>query len=492
MNERHAPARRLRPHWSHVRTVAVTLLLAWLPVTAAHAADVGTLPNGVQSLLKRFRIPTASLGLLVQEVGSDKPLLTLNDDVPRNPASVMKVVTTSVALEELGPDHVWMTDVLVDGPIAAGRLQGNLVLRGGGDPFLTIESFWRLLRELRFRGIEEIAGDVLIDNGRFQVTAENPGDFDGRPYRSYNALPNAMLLNFSTTRFLFHPDPASGTVAITADPPGSRLELVNQLKLTDGKCKGEHYRLLMHVERRSDGSKVSFSGDYPASCGDFEIGRSVLDSLPMVSGAFETMWGELGGRILGKVRIGDTPANARRLYRHVSRTLGELIRDMNKWSNNVMTRMLLLTLGAERGGEPGTELKGEAAVKDWMTRQGIDATSLAIENGAGLSRTASITPRALGDLLITVWRSPLMPEFIASLPIAGTDGTMRKRFRSGPLSGRMHIKTGLIDNVRAMAGFVLSRTGKMFVVVSLHNYPNIHGGRGTEIQDALLKWVAEQ
>ena len=483
---RRAPRTRL----SALLAAALALLVPF--TSPASASDAGELPGEVHRLLQRFKIDPGSLGLLVQEVGSDTPLVARNADKAYNPASVMKVVTTAVALDELGPDHTWRTDALINGSISGGRLLGDLVIRGDGDPFLTTERFWKLLRELRNRGIEEIAGDVVIDNGRFQVAAENPGDFDGRPYRAYNALPDAMLLNFAVTSFLFRPVPEAGEVAILAEPPATTLAIDNRVKLTGGQCNGAHYRVRMHVERRSDGSTVTFSGDYPASCGEFELSRSVLDNLPMVAGAFEAMWADMGGRIGGVVRVGDTPATARRLYGLESRTLGEVIRDMNKWSNNVMTRMLLLTLGAERGGEPGTEAKGEAAIKAWMTRHGIDGSEVSVENGAGLSRTARLTPRALGELLHAVWKSPLMPEFIASLPIAGTDGTMRKRFRRGPLRGRMHIKTGLIHHVRAMAGFVLSRSGRTFIVVSLHNYPNIHGGRGTDIQDALLGWVGEQ
>ena len=473
-------------------TVCWLLLLALLPGTVLAVEDIGDWPPAVKSLLKRFKIDPTSLGVIVQEVGSDKPLLARNADKAFNPASVMKVVTTAVALNELGPDYTWRTEVLVNGSVTHGRLLGDLIVRGAGDPFLTTDSFWRLLREIRLRGIEEIAGDVILDTGRFQIEADNPGDFDGKPYRSYNALPHALLLNFATTRFLFRPDPEAGRVVIVADPPASTLEIDNKIKLTKGRCKGANYRLKMRVERHSSGSKVSFSGKYPLSCGEFEMGRAVLDNLPMVSGAFESMWQALGGRIGGKVRVGGTPPSAKRLYRLESRTLGEQIRSMNKWSNNVMTRMLLLTLGAERSGEPGTEAKGEAAIKAWMKRHRIDPDGFAMDNGAGLSRNASITPAALADLLLAVWRSPLMPEFIASLPIAGVDGTMRKRLRGGPLAGRMHIKTGLIDNVRAMAGFVLSRSGKLHVVVALHNYPNIHGGRGTDIQDALLRWVASR
>lgn len=474
------------------RLARCLLLAALLPATALADADVGKLPRGVDSLLKRFKIDPSSLGVFVQEVGSDTPLLSRNADKAYNPASVMKVVTTAIALDELGPNHLWRTTALVNGSVSGNRLLGDLVLRGDGDPFLTTDRFWRLLREIRHRGVEEITGDVIIDTGRFRVTATDPGAFDRKPYRSYNALPSALLLNFATTSFLFRPDPDADRVVIVADPPASTLEIDNKIKLTKGKCNGAHYRVRRHVTRSVDGTSISFSGDYPASCGAFAMGRSVLDNPPMVIGAFESMWQTLGGSIGGVVRIGDTPKTARRLYRLESRTLGEQIRDMNKWSNNVMTRMLLLTLGAERGGDPGTEVKGETAIKTWMRRRDIDPTGLVVENGAGLSRSASITPSALGKLLLAVWRGPLMAEFIASLPIAGVDGTMRKRLRGSPLAGRMHIKTGLIRHVRAMAGFVLARSGKTYVVVSLHNYPNIHSGRGTDIQDALLRWVANR
>jgi D-alanyl-D-alanine carboxypeptidase/D-alanyl-D-alanine-endopeptidase (penicillin-binding protein 4) len=165
---------------------------------------------------------------------------------------------------------------------------------------------------------------------------------------------------------------------------------------------------------------------------------------------------------------------------------------MNKFSNNVMSRNLLLTLGAERHGEPGTVAKGRRAVRAWLQDTGIDTQSLVIDNGAGLSRAARASARLIGEMLLDVHKSPYMPEFVASLPLAAIDGTMKKRFRNKPLEGRMHIKTGLIDHVRAMGGYMLNRNGRTFVVVLLQNYRNIHKGVGTRAQDALLEWLFDR
>ncbi len=447
------------------------------------------LPETVRTVLDEAGLPHESVGLFVQDVSSDAPLLEFNADSAKNPASVMKLVTTAAALHTLGPDYRWTTAAYAGGPLNGDRLEGDLILKGYGDPLLDTEAFWTFLRRLRERGLQHVAGDLVIDDSFFELEREDRGAFDGRPYRVYNVQPAALLVNFQVYRFSMRPDAVRGEVVVSTDPPSATVTIQNQLKLTNGRCRGRKYGVRMQVQEGNPHDTVRFSGDYPVRCGAHSMLRTVSAQETYVYGVFKSLWIDLGGEVKGGVRRDTVPESARRLFRFQSRPLADVIRPMNKFSNNVMTRNVLLTLGAERYGEPGTVEKGRAAVHDWLRRAGIDGKSLFVDNGSGLSRDARVSSRLLGELLLAAHRSPYMPEFVASLPISAMDGTMRDRFKDDPLKGRMHMKTGLINNVRSMGGYMLTRNGRTMAIVLLQNHANVHRRIGTQVQDALLEWV---
>lgn len=471
------------------RVFSLTALLFLLPGSQTLVA--GELPGPVRAVLDEAGIPHESVGLFVHDVGDDRPLIEFNADAVKNPASVMKLVTTAAALHALGPNYRWRTVAYAGGPLNGDRLEGDLILKGFGDPLLDTEAFWTFLRRLRERGLRHIGGDLAIDESFFKLEREDRGAFDGRPYRVYNVQPAALLVNFQVYRFRMRPDRVRGEVVVSTDPPSATMTIHNGLKLTNGKCRGRKYRVRMQVLEGLPRDAVRFSGNYPVRCGSHSMLRTVSTQETYVYGVFKALWSMLGGEIDGGVRTDKVPDSARRLFRFRSRPLADIIRPMNKFSNNVMTRNLLLTLGAERYGEPGTVENGRAAIRDWIKRVGIDAGGLYVDNGSGLSREARASSRLLGEILLTAYRSPYMPEFIASLPLSAMEGTLEDRFRDDPLKGRMHMKTGLIDHVRSMGGYMLTRNGRTMAIVLLQNHPNVHRRIGTTVQDALLEWIFE-
>ena len=459
-------------------------------VGVVHAVSSSThLPAAVANVARAYDLPVDSLSVRVHEARSGRLVVSHHPDVARNPASVMKLVTTLAGLDLLGPDYTWKTRFAAAAPWQAGTLNGDLYVVGGGDPGLHTEKFWRALVELRNRGLGIITGDLVIDQSAFKVTRVDPGEFDGKPYRAYNAVPRALVVNFNATRFNFYPDLDAGSVRVASDPPTEHLKVINRLELTNGRCRGRHHRIGMKISVLEDLPHVIFSGDYPARCGVHSILRSIDPDENHVFGVFKPLWRGLGGQIRGEVRLGSPPRDARRLSRFDSEPLVNVIKGMNKHSNNIMTRQLFLTLALERAGQPGTVANGRKVVTQWMRAKGIDTTGFFIDNGAGLSRDARATARQLGTLLLDVYRSPLMPEFIASLPLAAVDGTLRRRFRKSALAGRVHLKTGLIKHVRAGAGYLWSKSARVYSVVVLQNHPGVHNGAGTAVQDALLRWL---
>jgi D-alanyl-D-alanine carboxypeptidase/D-alanyl-D-alanine-endopeptidase (penicillin-binding protein 4) len=427
---------------------------------------------------------------VVQEVGVHHEILRANAATAMNPASVMKLVTTYAALEQLGPAYRWKTEAYVAGTLAEGVLEGDLALRGGGDPKLDLEAFGRLVRALRGKGLREIRGGLLLDRSYFERNAGDAGRFDGDPFRPYNVLPDALLVNYRSLRFVFVPEPERGAVRVYAEPQPPGLELVNVLKLSEGGCpEGSAFRELLKPSFEPARPRVIFSGQYPVRCGERDMNVALLEPNDQVAGLMRQLWAESGGTWNGSAREGPVPADAKLLHALESPTLAEIVRDTNKFSNNIMARHLFLTLGAEAAGRPANAQKSVAAIRAWLAQKKIAAPELVLENGSGLSRAERISADSLAALLQAAWKSPVMPEFIASMPVAAVDGTMRKRLKGEGVAGQAHIKTGLLADVRAMAGYVLGRNGHRMVVVMLVNHANAYQAQAA--MDALLSWAYE-
>lgn len=468
--------------------VLALLCLLILPATAFSSS----LPRALQLIANGHTLPPSSYSLLVQEIRKDVPELSIRPDTSRNPASVIKTLTTLVALDELGPAYLWPTEVYALGPVKAGVLHGDLLLKGYGDPYLVTENFWKMLQALRRQGLHHITGDLLIDDSYFQVAATDPGEFDNKPDRSYNVLPNAMLVNFKAAYFHFYADRNGRTVSVQTDPVLPNLTMTNNLRLSKSRCGGYQRGIAINIAAGPQLDRVSFDGRFPASCGHYVMSRTVLTPQTFAFGVFQSLWQQLGGKLTGTVKAGIAPPDKKPYLTWQSRPLGEVIRLVNKYSNNVMTRQLLLTVAAETKGEPGTVENGRLFVNEFLQTNGMDPQSLSLINGAGLSRDTRISARLLADILLYADSIPYMPEFISSLSIMGMDGTARNRLKRHIRAGHAHIKTGTIDDVSAIAGYVNARSGKRFVVVGILNNPKAHRGPGEELMNALIEWTYKQ
>jgi len=424
----------------------------------------------------------------VQEIGGPR-LVELNPSVPRNPASVMKMVTTWAALSGLGPEYRWRTELLAEGGAridGQGSLRGPLYIKAGGDPHLTQEELWFLLRELRLRGVKNLS-EVVVDRSVFGQVAIDPNAFDDAGDRPYNASPDAMMVGLGAARLLFVPDTVGRKWIPVLDPPLPGVRIQGEVKYSDAVCPGSP---AVSVQARQVGAEtlVDVAGTAAGSCGEFTVYRLVQSQPAYFSALFRQLWRDLGGTLARGVREGRTPGNAQVLAWTDSETLADTIRQINKQSNNVMARTLLLTLGAEKAGRPATPAGGGRAVLAVLAEQGVDTRGWQIDNGSGLSRNGRLTAGGLASMLEAAWRSPLMPEYVSSLAISGVDGTMRRRLRQDEVRGMAHLKTGTLRDARALAGYVLGASGKRYIVVSLAN-----GERATAIRsfdDALISWLA--
>jgi len=448
----------------------------------AFNADAATLPGTVKQSLKQAGIPLSGVAIEVREAGGRKALISLNARQTMNPASTMKLLTTYAALDMLGPAYQWKTEAWLDGELKDGVLHGDLVLKGYGDPKFTLEQFWLWLRELRARGLHEIRGDLVLDRSFFELPPHDPAEFDNDPVRAYNVGPDALLINFNTLRLRYLPD--GDKLNVVAEPPLDGISLDNRLApRRSGGCNGWDDT----INVQPSGDSVIFQGGYPGDCGEREHNLSVMPHTRYVEALFRALWKDLGGTLKGSMREAVAGGSAQLFSTHRSEPLSNIIRDINKFSNNVMARQLFLTLGAT---EKASIERGAQALQDWLKKQRLDFPELVLENGAGLSRKERISAAHMAQLLQHAANHPLSAELESSLPILGVDGSVKKRLKESAAAGHAHLKTGTLEGVKTVAGYVRSRGGKEWIVVCFINHPNAK--RGQDAQDALIEWVQQQ
>ena len=448
------------------------------------------LPAPFSRSLALSGIPTAAVALEIKTV-EGKVLASHNQQLAFNPASVMKLVTTAAALDLLGPDYRWITRVYAQGPLVGDVLNGDLLIQGSGDPRLAHEDLARLLRRLRSLGVREIQGDLVLDRSMFQSTLNDAAAFDGLPYRAYNALPDALLLDAKAISLRFFPDAQTQSVRVAMEPPMVDF-LIEPPKLDTSKldtqpCINWREKLGIVVEP----SSVHFSGSYSVDCGErvLVLHAHTLSHTRYFDAVFRQLWRELGGSITGVMREEKKSESARELLQWESPTLAQIIRDINKHSNNVMARQLLISLVTTPTSTAATPEAGAAQAKAWLDTVGINSKTVVIENGAGLSRKERLSASTLSKVLYHAWHGPYMPEFIASLPIVGVDGTMIRTLKNSALKTRAHIKTGSLNDVASIAGYVKAKSGRWISVVCMINHAEANSAR-TSFNE-LLEWIYE-
>ncbi|WP_312931535.1 D-alanyl-D-alanine carboxypeptidase/D-alanyl-D-alanine-endopeptidase [Pseudomonas sp.] len=468
------------------------LLLAGLllPVAlSSHAAAVGsTLSPKVQQALKTNKLQDSALSLVLVPLDGPGTATVFNADVSVNPASTMKLVTTYAALELLGPTYQWKTEFYTDGTLSNGVLNGNLYLKGGGDPKLNMEKLWLLMRDLRANGVQTITGDLVLDRSHFvQPNLPEFNDDGGDVNKPFLVKPDSLLVNLKALRFVARND--GGKVTVSVEPPIASIRIDNQVKAVASKqCSGE---VRYNPVPQADGMSVVVSGQLGDGCNS-QTYLSLLDHPTYAAGAVRAIWNELGGTLQGRDRIENVPKTARLLARAFSPDLVEVIRDINKYSNNTMAQQLFLSIGARfRTDADGDDARAaQRVIRQWMAKKGITSPHLVMENGSGLSRAERVSAREMAMLLQAAWKSPFAAEFMSSMPLVGMDGTMRKRLKTTALRGEGHIKTGTLNTVRAIAGFTRDSNGKTWAVSAILNDPRPWGA--ASILDQVLLDVYQQ
>ena len=450
------------------------------------------LPRHVLQTLQKAEVPPSALSVLIAPL-PHRPAtksgkhrhLSHQAHASVNPASVMKLFTTYAGLSLLGPEYVWLNRVYTDGSVRDGVLQGNLVVRGSGDPKLVVERLQALMLQIRAAGVREVRGDIVLDRSVFEVR-ERSEPFDDEPLRPYNVGPDGLLLNFKAVVYTFTPDAASGQVQVRFEPPLAGFSAPTQLQLTRAPCSDWRRQLQADF---SQAQQVRFAGRYPASCGEREWPVAYPEPEAFAPRVMQALWQQAGGQLTGQVHYGTRPASAKLLLEAPSLPLSEIIKDINKFSNNVMAQQLYLTLSSEMGA-PGRFEASRMRLSQWWRQGFAGHDEPVLDNGSGLSRTERSTAQALTALLQAAHASPHAQHFLDSLAIAGVDGTaarLKDRSPQSPVIGKAWLKTGSLRDVASVAGYVQGQSGQRYTLVAVLHHPNAQQARGA--LDQLLEWT---
>jgi D-alanyl-D-alanine carboxypeptidase/D-alanyl-D-alanine-endopeptidase (penicillin-binding protein 4) len=467
----------------HLFAFALTLLATSL------AQAQPKLPPEVLEALAKAGVPPEAFAVSAVPLAHRAAPVNWRADVPMQPASTMKLVTSVVALDRLGPNHRSSTEFLSAAPLQEGALQGDLVLKGGADPELGLPQFWALLVDLKQRGVNTINGDLVIDRTLFRPARMdlNTAAFDQAPEFQYNVIPDALELAGNLLPLEINAD--ASAVRVAAVPALDGLEVTHKLTLNNRACRDwdADWKPAFVEPDAQDKSRtrIELQGSFPANCTK-RIELQLIDRLELAERLFRTLWKGLGGQWTGTAREAAAPEGAKLLVKRTSRPWGEVLRPMNKTSDNPVTRLLFLQLGVPLmavDAQATTAELAARAVREWFTQNRIDTTGLVLDNGSGLSRSERITPTQMASLLAVAWRSPYAPDLLMSLPVAGTDGSVRP-LKDSPAAGWARLKPGTLRNVVALAGYMRDPQGRPWAVSMMINHDDASRAR-----PALLAFV---
>jgi serine-type D-Ala-D-Ala carboxypeptidase/endopeptidase (penicillin-binding protein 4) len=484
--------------------VFVCVLLANGNALATPAAVTAStsLPAEIKTMLRESNLDEAAIGVLVMRVADGNIIVSHGANKSMQPASTMKVLTAIVGLDRLGPAYRSRTELTTTGIIDNGVLTGDITLRGLGNTDIEAQDFDHLLLTLRHKGIQTIRGNLVVDRHFYQPSRIDIGvtPFDESVEFRYNVIPDALMLNMNLAEYAIETNHERFLIRLS--PQLENVSVISNMTLNDKPCgKWEDSWKMPTTVKSDDGEiRVYLNGSFPKNCTQ-AVNINVIDRADYVERLFRALWAKLGGSFTGAVleakmpetaRLADTLAKKTLLAQHQARPLAEVTRNINKVSDNTITRMTLLNLGALNSTGAGTTLqKGEAEIRAWLKQRNIDDAGLVIENGSGLSRLERISAAQLASVLQAAHRSKWAPEFMSSLPIVGVDGSMRSRLKGTPAAEVGRIKTGSLRDVVAVAGYMPDATGQLHVVAAMINDPKAISAGGRAILDKLLEWVAK-
>jgi len=446
---------------------------------------VYALPAGINNIIQKSGISKNDISIYIKEVGSGgRELAALNESKTRTPASVIKVLSTYAAVLKFGFDYRWPTQFYTVGALKNGVLNGDLIVKGFGDPTLSSKDLIGIVANIKAKGIRKITGNIVIDRTYFAVGTKNNSGFDKNIYSPYNAMPDAMMFNERISTICVTPNKNDVHKKIVDDS----YRIKNNLQRVNKPCKGRYSWPGLKIDNSSAIPEVWLKGKISKKCGKRDICKVITKPYKSFYYALKDALKKEGIAVSGRMRLYKVPSNANILFTHYSRSLEKIISKTAKKSNNLYARHLLLLLGAKMYGAPSTLAKGSKAVEYILRSKGaLGQGTLKIDNGSGLSRTSKLSAKLLAQMYDNAY-SRYGTRWMKTLSIAGVDGTIKRRFRGTVVRNRAWMKTGTLNRVKNIGGYVKSKSGRTYTVVILVNTKQ-GKWKASQLQNNIMKWL---
>ncbi len=432
-------------------------------------ADREALKNAIENVLARPPLSSSRVGVHVTSLETGEVVYAHHADDLLNPASNVKLVTAAAALARLGSEFRYETEFYTDAPLKDGKAK-ILYVRGKGDPTITSERLFGIVAELVHNGVREVR-DIVIDDTWFDGEREAPGYDQEDSDRSYMSPTGAVSLNWNAVGIYVRAGDGPGAKATVAvEPPSDFFSIESSISTSNGRRR----RFSVSSDAAGDKQKIAVRGYVPAGSGTWSVWKKIGNP-PMYFGhSLKSLLAMRGVKVRGKVKLGTVPQDAKLLHVAQSDTLDVVLKRLNKLSSNFTAEQLIKTLAAEVKGPPGSTARGIEVVEEFLAREvGIPRGSYVMKNGSGLNDTNRFSAAQLDKLLLFMFRQfPTAPEYLSSLGIAGKDGTLRYRFEGSDAVGRLRAKTGTLENVSALSGYVIAVGGERFAFsMMVNDYP---------------------
>jgi D-alanyl-D-alanine carboxypeptidase/D-alanyl-D-alanine-endopeptidase (penicillin-binding protein 4) len=452
------------------------LLSSWAVTVSAQGLNAR-----LEKIVKNGSIARENLGLSVIELdaGASPSLFAVNEGKAFIPASVTKLATASAVLQRLGPSFKFQTTLWSAGQIKDGVLSGDLILKGGGDPGFVSETMWFLVNEFVRNGVKRVEGNIVVDDTDFDAIRADPSRDPERVDRAYDAPVGAMSFNWNSINIFVRPLKVGESPQVYLDPLPDYFRIDNKAKV-NGKAGVD-----LQIERA--GEQIRVRGTLGIGHDEVVAYKNVDDPVDWTGKNLVYFLRQRGITVSGKVKAGKKPSGARLVAKADSKPVSQAVADMLKFSNNYVAEMLTKDLALHGGVIPANLESGMQLVRSHLTTTvGLDAKRFILLNPSGLSRRNRITPRDLVEILAQAERHfPTFAEMLSGLPLAGMDGTLKRRLANSPVTGWVRAKTGNLSGVVALAGYAGRKDGGIRAFAFIFNGKANQGESARHLFDAL-------
>jgi len=448
-------------------------------------AGVAEFGHAVDRILNHPCLESGRYGIEIHSLDRNETLYARQQDTLFIPASNLKLLTTAVALMTLGPDYRYPTRLYSTGPLKDGVLEGDLYIKGFGDPKFVTEQMWLLVTELANLPLEKITGNVYADESFFD-NERRVGTW-GRAGNTaaYNAPLGALSFNFNTVTAYVSPGPEPGApVRVLLEPDTEFTTVDNQATTVP---RGQRSRLIVNRLNRGETNQISVSGALAEGHPREDYFLNITEPARYAALVFRKYLGHAGIEVAGDAGVGVTPKDAALLWTHESEPVALALRGLNKFSNNFVAEQIVKTLGALHFGAPGTTAKGLRVMSEYLEKLGFEAGAFQVLDGSGLSRGNRLSAHQIVRTLRQVREDfVLYPEFISALGVMGVDGNVKKRMNGEANAPRARVKTGTLKDVSALSGYFQAENGELFAFSILMNDLHCGNGQALAIQDRII------